>query len=142
MEDRKPTRRGKMTVYVTPRDPEAQIRPLPGQIRNNTGGYSHGLDEWARLDRFLLLGSEGGTYYVGERALTRDNATAALRDLLRLSHPLTDRDETRILFDWIAHPEHPAAVATARASFPLIDGLCRLRAETDPARAAVIVRGR
>ena len=32
-----------------------------------------------RIDRFLVLGSEGGSYYAGEAALTRDNAQAALR---------------------------------------------------------------
>jgi 60 kDa SS-A/Ro ribonucleoprotein len=32
------------------------------------------LDNWKQLDRFLVLGSVGGTYYVGERALTKENA--------------------------------------------------------------------
>lgn len=46
----------------------------PAQQKNNAGGYSFVLDKWKRLDRFLILGSEGGTYYVKERELTRDNA--------------------------------------------------------------------
>jgi 60 kDa SS-A/Ro ribonucleoprotein len=37
------------------------------------------VDEWTRLDRFLMLGSEGGSYYVSERALTVDNAQAVGR---------------------------------------------------------------
>lgn len=44
------------------------------QRQNNAGGFSFVVDRWARLDRFLVLGAEGGTYYVGERKLTRDNA--------------------------------------------------------------------
>ncbi|HVH97813.1 MAG TPA: hypothetical protein VM869_03855, partial [Enhygromyxa sp.] len=46
----------------------------PKQAPNNAGGYSFVLDDRARLERFLILGSEGGTYYVSERALTIDNA--------------------------------------------------------------------
>jgi 60 kDa SS-A/Ro ribonucleoprotein len=55
-----------------------QREPVPGttQVPNDAGGYVWAVDAWARLDRFLVLGSEGGTYYVGERALTRENASA------------------------------------------------------------------
>ncbi len=55
-----------------------QGEPIPGsaQVPNSAGGYAWALDRWGRLDRFLVLGSEGGTYYVGERALTRENAAA------------------------------------------------------------------
>lgn len=45
----------------------------PDQKKNNAGGYVFTLTPLQRLRRFLVLGSEGGTYYVGERALTRDN---------------------------------------------------------------------
>lgn len=56
-----------------------QREPLPGtdQVSNDAGGYVWAVDAWARLDRFLVLGSEGGTYYAGERALTREHASAA-----------------------------------------------------------------
>ncbi len=58
-----------------------QSEPIPGssQVPNNAGGFAWEVDDWKRLDRFLILGSEGGTYYVGERKLTIDNANAALR---------------------------------------------------------------
>jgi len=54
-----------------------QSEPIPGtsQQENHAGGYSYVLDDWGRLQRFLILGSEGGTYYVGERKLTQENAT-------------------------------------------------------------------
>jgi 60 kDa SS-A/Ro ribonucleoprotein len=32
------------------------------------------VDDWTRLDRFLMLGTEGGTYYIGEQQLTRECA--------------------------------------------------------------------
>jgi 60 kDa SS-A/Ro ribonucleoprotein len=44
------------------------------QSKNNAGGFSFTVDSWKQLDRFLVLGSEGGTYYVGEPTLTRENA--------------------------------------------------------------------
>lgn len=54
----------------------SQLEPIPGKDmkENNAGGFSFEIDTWARLDRFLILGSEGGTYYVGEKKLTVDNA--------------------------------------------------------------------
>lgn len=53
-----------------------QTQPIPGenQKQNNAGGYAYEVDKWARLRRFLILGTDGGTYYVRERELTRDNA--------------------------------------------------------------------
>lgn len=46
----------------------------PKQVANSAGGFSFKVDEWARLERFLILGSEGGSYYASERALTVENA--------------------------------------------------------------------
>ena len=45
----------------------------PDQRKNNAGGYSFVVDKWCRLERFLILGAEGGTYYVNQRKLVRDN---------------------------------------------------------------------
>lgn len=56
-----------------------QAHPIPGSVPNSAGGHAFPLDDWARLDRFLVLGTEGGSYYAAERPLTRDNAQAVLR---------------------------------------------------------------
>ena len=58
-----------------------QWEPIPGlsQVPNSAGGYAFPVDDWTRLDRFLILGSEGGSYYASERELTRKNADAVLR---------------------------------------------------------------
>jgi 60 kDa SS-A/Ro ribonucleoprotein len=60
-----------------------QSEPLPGagQVANSAGGYAFPLDNWARLDRFLILGSEGGTYYITPHALTAENADVIVRCL-------------------------------------------------------------
>lgn len=49
------------------------------QVPNNAGGWAFQVDDWQRLDRFLILGSDKGSYYVGPRQLTIENAEAVLR---------------------------------------------------------------
>jgi 60 kDa SS-A/Ro ribonucleoprotein len=68
-----------MPVYpVTNRRRTPQTEPIPGskQVKNSAGGFSFALDDWGRLRRFLILGSEGGTYYIGERDLLKENHSA------------------------------------------------------------------
>lgn len=57
-----------------------QGEPIFGkdQSKNNAGGFVYTVDHWTRLHRFLILGSDGGTYYVGQRKLTADNAHCVL----------------------------------------------------------------
>ena len=58
--------------------PTPQSQPIPGRadmVKNNAGGYVFEVSPQDRLERFLLIGSEGGTYYVSEQKLTQDNAT-------------------------------------------------------------------
>ena len=65
-----------MDTYRNVVGPEAvpQSEPVDQrQSRNLAGGYSYAIDDWGQLTRFLILGSQGGTYYVGERALTKEN---------------------------------------------------------------------
>ena len=58
-----------------------QSRSIPGsiQVANSAGGYSWQVDDWTRFDRFLILGAEGGTYYIGERELVKQNHDAIVR---------------------------------------------------------------
>jgi 60 kDa SS-A/Ro ribonucleoprotein len=60
-----------------------QSEPIPGshQVPNSAGGFAFAVDDWIRLDRFLILGAEGGSYYASERALTVQNAEAIRRCL-------------------------------------------------------------
>lgn len=55
-----------------------QSEPLIGtsQIQNSAGGYVWQADEWTRLHRFLILGSEGGSYYASQKDLTKSNVTS------------------------------------------------------------------
>ena len=62
-----------------------QAEPVLGREaemeKNAAGGFIFKLDKWARLRRFLILGSEGGTYYIGEKELTKQNAAVVLECL-------------------------------------------------------------
>jgi len=57
----------------------------PRQARNLAGGYSYTVDDFGQLARFLILGTSGGTYYIGERALTKENLQVVER-LLAAGH--------------------------------------------------------
>jgi 60 kDa SS-A/Ro ribonucleoprotein len=58
-----------------------QSAPIPGstQVSNSAGGFTWSVDDWVRLRRFLVLGSEGGSYYASERTLTLASAEAVAR---------------------------------------------------------------
>lgn len=68
-----------------------QMQPTLGrdEVKNSAGGYVFAVDEWTQLDRFLILGSEGGTYYASEQKLTIDNAKAVSK--------LIDKDGVRVV---------------------------------------------
>lgn len=67
----------KASKVVTP-----QTQAIPGRetemTRNNAGGFTFTLDKWGTLDRFIMIGSEGGNYYVGQNDLTKQSFTNTL----------------------------------------------------------------
>jgi len=66
------------STKVTP-----QSEPMPGaktpQVKMRSGGHGWKVGDWDRLSRFLILGTEGGTYYVREHKLTIEAANAVTR---------------------------------------------------------------
>ena len=62
-----------------------QSRPIPGReadmARNDAGGYVFQADDFTKLRRFLVLGTEGGSYYASQRDLTAQAAGSVLRCL-------------------------------------------------------------
>lgn len=53
-----------------------QTQPIPGKkmSKNNAGGFVFKINKWDQMLRFLILGAEGGTYYVNESKLSSENA--------------------------------------------------------------------
>ena len=72
------------TTHVNRRK-TSQAEPVLGREAemetNAAGGFVFKLDKWKRLRRFLILGSEGGTYYIGEKELTKENAAVVIECL-------------------------------------------------------------
>jgi 60 kDa SS-A/Ro ribonucleoprotein len=52
------------------------------QIANSAGGFSFGVDKWTQLNRFLILGIEGGSYYASEKYLAKES-TAVIEDCIK-----------------------------------------------------------
>lgn len=71
-----------LTAINTRKTPQSE-KADPRQVKNNAGGYVFKVYDETRVNRFLTLGTDGGTYYVTEADLTKDNAQvilAAARD--------------------------------------------------------------
>ena len=64
------------SMYAGSPTPQSQPLPNTTQVPNSAGGFAWQIDQWSRLDRFLILGTEGGTYYIKQRALTVKNVDA------------------------------------------------------------------
>jgi 60 kDa SS-A/Ro ribonucleoprotein len=71
---------GKHIVTPAPKATNQRSK-IPGcnQVQNSAGGFVFKVDDWTRLERFLVLGTEGGTYYASERKITRTNAKVVER---------------------------------------------------------------
>jgi 60 kDa SS-A/Ro ribonucleoprotein len=115
-----------------------QSQPIPGstQVRNSGNGYSWQVDDWTRLDRFLILGAEGGTYYIGERELVKQNHDALVRcikaDGIRAVNRIVEISDTGCapkndpaIFALALVATHGDAAAKAHA-FANLNKVCRI----------------
>jgi 60 kDa SS-A/Ro ribonucleoprotein len=115
-----------------------QREPIPGsrQVPNSAGGHTWEIDDWGRLDRFLVLGSEGGTFYTGERKLTIENAGAVSRCLV--ADGVRTVDQIVAVSDAGRAPKNDPAIfslamaaklgddATRRAAYAALPKVCRI----------------
>ncbi len=65
---------------ANPQTPQT-MRAKSTQIKGRAGGYVFAVDDWTRLNRFLILGCESGSYYASERELSMENYDCILRCL-------------------------------------------------------------
>lgn len=90
-----------------------QTEPLnERQVQNSAGGYSFPVDCWTRLDRFLILGSEGGSYYATEKKLTKENL-GAVEECVKADGIRTVNRIVEISNDGRAPKNDPALLALA-----------------------------
>lgn len=113
-------------------------QPLPGRtdtVPNSGGGYAFQLDDWQRLHRFLILGTDGGTFYAGEQTLTAENADVAFRCLKEDGVRVVDHvrnlslagdapKQDPLLFTLALACASPDA-ATQDAAFASVGAICR-----------------
>ena len=88
---------------------------LSGQVPNSAGGHAWALDAWTRLRRFLVLGSERGSYYASEWSLTRENAKA-VQECVREDGLRAVAEIVRVSADGRAPKNDPALYALALAA--------------------------
>src|SRR3954452_7671897 len=93
----------------------SQWAPLPGQEPNSAGGFAWDVDAWTRLRRFLVLGSEGGSYYASEWSLTRENAQA-VEECVREDGLRAVAEIVRVSTEGRAPKNDPALYALALAA--------------------------
>jgi 60 kDa SS-A/Ro ribonucleoprotein len=74
-----------LTTISTRQTPQSRAARSE-QVENAAGGYSFKVGDAERLRRFLLLGSDGPTYYTSAKDLTQANAAVVLR--MAASKPL------------------------------------------------------
>ena len=118
-------------VAGTRRTPQSE--PIPGstQVENSAGGYAWKVDEFARLNRWLVLGSEGGSYYAAERDLTRENADA-VRAALAADGPRAVEMIATISESGRAPKNDPAILALAMAASVTDEATRRLALDALP----------
>lgn len=97
-----------------------QSMPIPGRkdmVVNNAGGYVFTGKEgkaWLMFNRFLVLGSEGGTYYQKEAVLTRENAKS-IEACLKQDYKRVIDSIVRVSDGGLAPKNDPALFALAVA---------------------------
>lgn len=94
-----------------------QSAPIPdsGQAPNSAGGFGWTVDRWTQLRRFLILGSEGGSYYASESKLTHRNAKA-VAECLAEDGPRAVEEIVRVSQEGRAPKNDPAVFALAMAA--------------------------
>jgi 60 kDa SS-A/Ro ribonucleoprotein len=104
-----------LKAHGTQRVPQWAPIPGSGQVPNSAGGFAWEVDDWARLGRFLILGSEGGSYYASEWTLTRGNAQAVER-CIRQDGVRAVAEIVRVSQEGRAPKNDPALFALAMAA--------------------------
>lgn len=111
------------------------VQPVADETITHEGGTAYVADLWLRLRRFLILGTSGGTFYVGERELTIESLDA-VRACLAADGPRTVREIVAVGESGRAPKHDPVLfalalattaddLATRRAAFAAVPSVCR-----------------
>lgn len=112
--------------HISSKKTSQSEKATPDQKQNSAGGFTFVVNEWDRLDRFLILGTEGGTYYASEKKLTIDNATSIQK--------LIDNDGIRVVNRVVEISDKGRAPKNDQAIFVL--AMCAAAKDLDTRHAA------
>jgi 60 kDa SS-A/Ro ribonucleoprotein len=115
-----------------------QTEPVLGktQVENNAGGFVFGVTDASFLNRFLILGTEGGSYYAKEAKMTVDAAKRVIAMIKKDGEFVVD--QTRAVSLAGRAPKNDAAIfvlalcvtygdeATKKAAYKAIASVCRI----------------
>lgn len=101
-------------VYLNNLKNTPQSQPIIGMnmVKNNAGGFSFQISDKDLLNRFLMIGSEGGTYYVSESKLTLDNSTKII-DMIKRDGEMVAVEAIKVLDLNLAPKAEPALFVIA-----------------------------
>jgi 60 kDa SS-A/Ro ribonucleoprotein len=101
-----------------------QTVPIPGREqemkRNEAGGYSFRVGQFDQLMRFLVLGSDSGTFYTDPRTLTKQNAKVVL-ECARENLPGTIKAISDVLTKRLAYKPEAAIFAMGLLASESVD---------------------
>lgn len=87
-------------------------RSRSDEVKNNAGGFVFAVSDQTRLERFLILGTDGGTYYVGEKKITDENVNF-LRKMIQSDEALVLSTLVDVSVNGRAYRNSPALFALA-----------------------------
>ncbi len=87
-------------------------RSRTDEIKNNAGGYVFQVSDKSRLERFLILGTDGGTYYANEKKITGESVKF-LTDLIHADEDLVRNTIVEVSTNGRAYKNSPALFALA-----------------------------
>lgn len=94
-----------VSVHANPQN----VRDDARQVQNNAGGYVFTVSDAQRFERFLILGTDSGTYYVNKKDLTNqnvdfvrkyiaDNPVSAIKQIVEISDQGRAKSNSGALF--------------------------------------------
>ena len=105
-----------------------QTKRTPGrtdEVKNNAGGFVFKVSDRDRLERFLILGTDGATYYVDSKTQVQDNL-AFLRKMVKANEALVLDTVVEVSKAGRAYSNSPALFALAVV---VTDGVDKARAK-------------
>lgn len=102
-------------TQVSTRHTSQRAQADPQQERNNAGGFTFTLTPLQQLRRFLILGTDAGTYYATPSEVTRDNA-AIVMELARTDPRALVDEVVQVSVTGAAPRQNPALFALAIAA--------------------------